>query len=202
MKCNFISFLFLLLITAPSCFGAVVTDSMLTVIIPSAAVVNNVPSSINNSSINPQTGSHTGLGAVFAVKTNGDDNSYDFVLSSSITTAAGEKNGYFLKDGNLYLILANKEHLPDLNSLVDISSGTPQKNKNMIAYQIMKNADFQTIYQNYNGILCCKFLSAGKQNFNVFQQIVNTPLSGTYSLDDDGAGIYEAVITLNIYRKP
>ncbi len=113
MKSNFITFLFLLLIAAPSCLGAAVTDSMLTVVIPSAAVVNTIPSAMNNSSINPQTGIHTGLGAVFNVKTNGDDNTYDFVLSSSINTDAGEQNGYFLKNGEMYLILANKEHLPD-----------------------------------------------------------------------------------------
>ncbi len=202
MKNNLIRFLFLLLITAPACSGAAVTDSVLTVIIPSAAVVNTIPSAINNSTINPQTGSHMGLGAVFNVKTNGDDSTYDFVLSSSINTEAGEKNGYFLKDGDLYLILANKEHFPDLASLADIYSAAPKSNKNMIAYPVLKSAEFQSTYQNYNGSVCCKFLSEGKQNFNVSQHIGNTPLSGTYSLEDDGAGVYEAVITLNIYRKP
>ena len=202
MKSNFITFLFLLLITAPACSGAAVTDSLLTVIIPSAALVNSVPSAMNNSSINPQTGFHNGLGAVFNVKTNGDDNTYDFVLSGSINTDAGEKNGYFLKDDELYLILANKERLPDLASLADISSGSPRHNKNMIAYPVLKNAEFQTVYKNYNGTLCCTFLSEGKQNFNVAQNFGTTPLAGTYSLEDDSAGVYEAVITLNIYRKP
>ncbi len=202
MKSNFITFLFLLLIAAPSCLGAAVTDSMLTVVIPSAAVVNTIPSAMNNSSINPQTGIHTGLGAVFNVKTNGDDNTYDFVLSSSINTDAGEQNGYFLKNGEMYLILANKEHLPDQASFSDISSSAPQNNKNMIAYPVLKNSEFQTAYRIYNGTLCCTFSSEGKQNFNVIQNFGNTPLSGTYSLEDDCAGIYEAVITLNIYRKP
>ena len=202
MKSNIITFLFFLLITAPACSGAAVIDSMLTVIIPSAAITNNIPSAMNNSSINPQTGFHNGLEAVFNVKTNGDDNTYDFVLSSIINTDSGEKNGYFLKDGDLYLILANKERLPDLTSFADISSGTPKSNKNMIAYPVLKNTEFHNTYRNYNGILCCTFLSEGKQNFNISQQIGNAPLSGTYSLEDDSAGLYEAVITLNIYRKP
>lgn len=202
MKNNFITFLFLLLTTAPACSGAAVMDSVMTVVVPSAAIVNTVPSALNNSSINPQSGVHTGLQAVFNVKTNGDDNTYDFVLSSSILTDTGEKNGYFLKDGDLYLILANKERLPDLGSLADISSGQPQSNKNMIAYPVLRNAEFQTEYMAYNGILCCKFLSEGRQDFNFSQHIGSTPLSGTYSLEDDGAGVYEAVITLNIYRKP
>lgn len=202
MKRNLITLLLLLLAAAPVCSGACVTDSILTVIIPSAAIVNNVPTAANNSTINPQTGFHNGLQAIFNIKTNGDDNTYDFVISSTINTEAGEKNGYFFKDGELYLILANRERLPDMASLADISSGSPQSNKNMIAYPVIKNAEFQTSYQNYNGNLCCKFLSEGKQNFNISQHIGNTPLAGTYSLEDDGAGVYEAVITLNIYRKP
>ncbi len=202
MKNNFIKFLFLLIITAPACSGAAVMDSVLSVIVPSAAIVDTIPSALNNSSINPQSGVHTGLQAVFNVKTNGNDDTYDFVLSSSILTDAGEKNGYFLKDSELYIILANKERLPDLGSLADISSGMPGNNKNMIAYPVLKNAEYQTSYQEYNGVLCCKFLSEGRQNFNFSQNIGSTPLSGTYSLEDDGAGVYEAVITLNIYRKP
>lgn len=202
MRNNFTIFLSLLLITAPACFGAAVMDCVLTVVVPSAAIVNTVPSALNNSSINPQSGAHTGLQAVFNIKTNGDDDTYDFVLSSSILTDAGEKNGYFLKDGDLYLILANKERLPDSGSFADISSGGVQRNKNMIAYHVLENSEFQTEYKTYNGNLCCKFLSGGRQNFNFSQHIGSTPLAGTYSLEDDGAGVYEAVITMNIYRKP
>lgn len=201
MKTNLIRILFLLLITAPVCSGAAVTEGTLSVIVPSAAVVNSIPSAENNSSINPQTGFHNGLGAIFNVKTNGDDNTYDFVISSFINTDSGQKNGYFLKEGELYIILGNNEHLPDTASLADIYSGVMQSNKNIIAYPVLKNAEFPVVYQIYNGNLSCKFLSEGKQNFNISQHIGNAPLAGTYSLDDS-AGVYEAVITLNIYRKP
>ena len=157
---------------------------------------------MNNTSINPQTGCHKGLEALFNVKTNGDDSTYDFVISSSVNTNSGERSGYFLKDGDLYLIFGNKEILPDLASYGDISSLYPQSNKNLIAYPVIKNPEFQTDYQMYNGNMCCKFLSGGKQNFNVSQLVGNTPLAGTYSIEDDSAGIYEAVVMLNIYRKP
>ncbi len=202
MKYNFIVFLLFLILTAPACSGAASVDGTLTVIVPPAAVVEAVPSAANITAINPQTGFHTGLEAVFNIKTNGDDNTYDFILSSSISTDAGEKNGYFLKNGEMYLILANKEKLPDLSSLSDIYSGQMQSNKNLIAYPVIKNTDFQNDYQIYNGNLCCKFLTEGRQDFNISQHIGSTPLTGTYSIDDDSAGIYEAVITLSIYRKP
>ena len=78
-----------ILLIAPVCYGAAVMDSTLTTIIPSAAIVQAVSNSKNNCVINPENGSHTGLEAAFNVKTNGDDNTYDFVLSSSILTDAG-----------------------------------------------------------------------------------------------------------------
>ena len=202
MKSNFIIFLFLSIISAPACFGAAVRESVLTVIVPCAASVNTITSSGNNSSINPETGVHNGLEAIFNVKTNGDDSTYDFVLSGSVNTTSGETNGYFLKNGDLYLILANKEYLPDMAALSDITSGSAQNNKNMIAYPVLKNPEFDTSYQKYNGILSCIFKSRGKQNFNISQSIGNTPLAGTYSISDDSSGMYEAAITLNIYRKP
>ena len=37
---------------------------------------------------------------------------------------------------------------------------------------------------------------------NIIQTIGNTPLGNTYSVSEDNAGVYEAAITLNIYRKP
>ena len=37
---------------------------------------------------------------------------------------------------------------------------------------------------------------------NVSRTVSSNPLGSTYSIDEDRAGVYEAVITLNIYRKP
>lgn len=202
MKYNFIIFLSLLLFTAPVCSGAAVMESVLTTIVPSAAVVKTIPSAKNNTVINPENGSHTGLEAIFDLKTNGDDNTYDFVFSSTVETAAGIKNAYFLKDGNLYLMLANKDRMPEAADLADITSGTPQSNKNVIAYPVINNSEFKNEYQDYNGELCCKILSGGKQDIQVSQYIGNVPLNSTYSIADDSAGVYEASITLNIYRKP
>ena len=202
MKNCLLLVLLLTLITAPDCPGAAILESSITTIIPSAAIVNTIPSFGNNSLINPQNGSHSGLEAVFNIKTNGDDNIYDFVLSGLITTTGGEQNGYFLHNGDLYLLLANKNILPDISDVYDISSGTLNNNKNLIAYPILKNPDLNTYYKEYNNTLCCKVESGGRQDFNITQRISGNPLPGSYSLSDDSAGTYEAIITLNIYRKP
>lgn len=201
MKHNFVIFLILLL-TAPACSGAAVLDSRIVTIVPSAAVVKSVPGIKNNSVIDPQNGFHSGLEAVFDIKTNGDDSAYDFVLSSAIETSQGVKNGYFLKDGKLYLMLSNKDRLPLSSAAVDIVSGSPENNPNIIAYPVVNLSGGEFKIQNYNGELCCRIFSCGQQEMTVAQYIGSTPLTRTYSIEQDSAGMYEAVLTLNIYRKP
>lgn len=201
MKHNFVIFLILLL-TAPACSGAAVLDSRLVTIVPAAAVVKSVPGIKNNSVIDPQNGFHSGLEAVFDIKTNGDDSAYDFVLSSAIETSHGVKNGYFLKDGKLYLMLSNKDRLPLSSAAVDIVSGSPENNPNIIAYPVVNLSGGEFKIQNYNGELCCRIFSCGQQEMTVAQYIGSTPLTRTYSIEQDSAGMYEAVLTLNIYRKP
>ena len=199
MRNQFILFL-LLLLPAPACSGAAVMEGVLTTIVPSAAVVKTIPSSKNNSVINPENGSQTGLEAIFNIKTNGDDNTYDFILSSSIETTGGVKNAYVLNNNNLCIMLGNKEHLPDSAAVTDIASGAPSKNPDIIAYPVINGSDIQPL--NYKGELCCRVLSGGEQEINVSQSVSSSPLGNTYSIDEDTAGVYEAVITLNIYRKP
>ena len=201
MKHNFVIFLILLL-TAPACSGAAVLDSRLVTIVPAAAVVKSVPSIKNNSVIDPQNGFHSGLEAVFDIKTNGDDSAYDFVLSIAIETSHEVKNGYFLKDGKLYLMLSNKDRLPLSSAAVDIVSGSPENNPNIIAYPVVNLSGGEFKIQNYNGELCCRIFSCGQQEMTVAQYIGSTPLTRTYSIEQDSAGMYEAVLTLNIYRKP
>lgn len=201
MKDNIIILLSILL-TAPACSGAAVMESVLTTIVPSAAVVQAVSNSKNNSVINPENGFQSGLEAVFNVKTNGDDSTYDFVISSSIDTLGGVKSAYVMNNGKLYLMLGNKDNLPEAGAVLDILSGSPVNNPNVIAYPVINNSPYDITPQTYNGTLCCKVLSKGHQDMNISQFISSTPLVNTYSIGEDSAGVYESVITLNIYRKP
>ena len=74
------------------------------------------------------------------------------------------------------------------------------KNPDIIAYPVINGPDIQSL--NYKGELCCRVLSGGEQEIKVSQSVSSSPLGNTYSIDEDTAGVYEAVITLNIYRKP
>ncbi len=199
---NYLILILLLVFSAPVCSGAGIMESVLTTIVPSAAIVKTVPSSKNNSIINPENGFQSGLEAIFNVKTNGDDNTYDFILSGKLDTLGGPKNAYVMNNDKLYLMLGNKDHLPDTNAVSDISSGTPVKNPNIIAYPIINTSLYEIKSSNYKGELCCRVLSGGNQDMNISQVISNAPMNNTYSIEEDMAGVYEAVITLNIYRKP
>ncbi len=199
---NYLILILILLFSAPVCSGAGIMESVLTTIVPSAAIVKTVPSSKNNSIINPENGFQNGLEAIFKIKTNGDDDTYDFILSSKLDTFGGQKNAYVMSNNKLYLMLGNKDHLPDSNSVLDIISGNPAKNPNIIAYPIINSSSYNIKPLNYNGDLCCKILSSGNQDMTISQTISNVPMTNTYSIGEDMAGVYEAAITLNIYRKP
>ena len=201
MKNHFIVLL-LILLTAPEYYGAAVMDSVIMTIFPPAAIVKAIPSSKNNSVINPGNGFQSGLEAIFNIKTNGDDNTYDFILSGSIDTLEGVRNAYVMNNEKLYLMLANKDRLPKANAVFDIMSGSPSKNPNIIAYPVINTSSSDIKPLNYKGELCCRILSGNIQDMNISQIISNIPLLNTYSIGEDSAGVYEAVITLNIYRKP
>ena len=50
---------------------------------PAVAIQKTI--SIENGTINPRTGVHTGLNASFSVQTNGTDDDYDFIIGSNGT---------------------------------------------------------------------------------------------------------------------
>ena len=64
-------------------------QSVLTDVQPAVAIEKQT-SSIENASANGETGAHTGLQSVFSIQTNGNDNDYDFIITSKILTD-GEK---------------------------------------------------------------------------------------------------------------
>lgn len=201
MKQPAVILLFFLYISAPACFGAAVYESTLTVVIPPAASAESIQTGKNSTVINPKDGTHTGLEAVFNIKTNGDDSVYDFILSGTINTNQGDTSGCFIKDGKLYIMLANTAHPPDISAISNLISNTGE-NKNLIAYEIFDNSGANAKYINRNGIPCKKIECGGKENFSVHEYILQTPYHGSYSIQDDSPGIYEAVMTFNIYRKP
>ena len=68
-------------------------QSVLTDVQPAVAIEKQT-SSIENASANGETGAHTGLQSVFSIQTNGNDNDYDFIITSaegSLSAATAEK---------------------------------------------------------------------------------------------------------------
>ena len=199
MKKTLLFSLLLSFIAAQTCFAAAILDSTIIVNIPGVVNVRALEGVKTNALINPFNGSNDGLEAAFNITTNGGDDIYDFVFTSKIDTLQGAKSGYIIQGDELYLMLANKDYLPDSNSINAIISN-PKESANIIAYRVTKNLDFN--FQNYNNEPSIKYLIRDRNDVNVHQILSSSPLVDTYCVNNDRTGTYEATIVLNVYRKP
>lgn len=183
-------------------------------------IVTNVPSAVNISAINqslskgsiaPQTGNSTSPSATFNIKTNGEDCNYTYTMQAKVYSSDnGEVNAYFKNSNREYIILGNisSSNTPNINSINNIKSGTPNssENPNAIAYPItnmLTNIESASMVNcsTTNG-LCYSIKMGNSQNGNIRQTIGASPLSNTYSISNDRAGTYQAVITLTANRNP
>ena len=73
---------------------------------PAVAIQKTI--SIENGTINPRTGVHTGLNASFSVQTNGTDDDYDFIIGSKIQSAEGNEVSAYTNKGELLFENPNK----------------------------------------------------------------------------------------------
>ena len=199
MKKTLLFSLLLSFIAAQTCFAAAILDSTIIVNIPGVVNVKALEGVKTNAQINPFNGSNDGLEAAFNITTNGGDDIYDFVFTSKIDTKKKKKSGYIIQGDELYLMLANKDYLPDSNSINAIISN-PKESANIIAYRVTKNLDFN--FQNYNNEPSIKYLIRDRNDVNVHQILSSSPLVDTYCVNNDRTGTYEATIVLNVYRKP
>lgn len=179
--------------------------------IPSAVNISAYNQSLSKGNIDPQTGISSFPSASFNIKTNGEDYNYTYILQAKVTTSnSGEINAYFQSSNSDYIILGNisSSNLPDTNSINNIKNGTPiiDENPNAIAYPItntLTNIDSATMTNNTaNGDLCYTVKMGTSQNGNLVQTLGANPLTNTYSLSNDRAGTYQAVITFTANRNP
>lgn len=179
--------------------------------IPGAVNISAYNQSLSRGNINPQTGNSSSPSASFNIKTNGEDCDYTYILQAKVLTSnGGNVNAYFKNSNRDYLILGNisTSNLPNTNSINNIKSGTPtlSGNSNVIAYpvtNILTNIESATMMNNsaYGG-LYYSIVMGNSQNGNLVQTIGSAPLTNTYSISNDRAGTYQAVVTLTANRNP
>ena len=81
--------------------------------------------SMENGTINPRTGTHTGLNASFSIQTNGTDDDYDFIIGSRIQAADGNEVSAFTNNGAL--LFGNTTSLPSISAINNAKQGGKDK---------------------------------------------------------------------------
>ena len=199
------------LICTTKTYSATTFQQTIVTAVPAAVNISAYNQSLSKGSIAPQTGISSSPSASFNIKTNGEDCNYTYIIQAKLTTAnSGDVNAYFKNANRDYLILGNisSSNLPNTNSINNIKSSTPNasSNPNAIAYpinNILTNLSSATMINNsaYGG-LCYSVKMGNSQNGNIVQNIGANPLTNTYSISNDRAGTYQAVITFTANRNP
>lgn len=179
--------------------------------VPSAIDISAYNQSLSKGNISPQTGISSSPSASFSIKTNGEDNNYTYSVQAHVSTSNNADVGAYFKNADRdYIILGNisSSNLPDVSSINNIKSATPtaSDNPNAIAYpveNILTNIESATMDNSpINGDLRYLVIMGNSQNGNFVQTLGSTPLSNTYSLSNDRAGTYQAVVTFTANRNP
>ena len=172
-------------------------------------VVTNVPytasltkkSSNNSASVNPATGTHTGLSTVFTLQTNGGDEHFDYIINSYIDID-GDRVSAFGNDGRL--LFAHETRLPSSTAVENARTGS-DSSKNVFAYPSSvtttggMTSSFHTNYKEYGN--CFVILANDSESGDVTHTVSGTPCTGTYEVGLDESGSYKSVIQFTITSK-
>lgn len=194
-----------------TCYGASTLQQTITTTIPAAVNVTAINTSASKGTINPQTGNSSSPSASFQLETNGNDSNYTYVVQAKLFTSGGtQANAYAQIGGQGYLLLGNNTpaNYPTISAINNIKSGTPtaSSNANVIGYPVtntLSNLDSITLTNNsaYGGL--CYIVQTGCSQKGTLSQVLGAvPLTNTYSISNDKAGTYQAIITFTANRNP
>lgn len=196
---------------APHSYSATNFQQTIVTTVPAAVNISAYNQSLSKGTIAPQTGISSSPSASFNIKTNGEDCNYTYIVQAKVSTSnSGDVNAYFKNSNRDYIILGNvsSSNIPNTNSINNIKSGTPTSsgNPNAIAYPItntLTNIESATMTNNsaYGGLFYSVNMG-NSQNGNLVQTLGANPLTNTYSISNDRAGTYQAVITFTANRNP
>lgn len=176
---------------------------------PTVAIEKNT-ASVETGEINPETGTHSGLSASFNLQTNGTDDDYIFIVGSKITSYGNEEVSAYSNDGQYLLFgrFGEEEYLPKAEAIENAKAGG-NNNPNVIAYPISSMEITSPMTVQYdasqdtgeNAIGCYVVKVNGATEGTLRQTIGGTPLQNTYSVGQDMAGSYKAVVYFTAISK-
>lgn len=183
------------------CYGYAEAETSVYTDVQPSVFIQKQTSSVDTGSINPLTGVHTGLNTVFDIQTNGNDDSYDFIIQAKMYVDDGFVSAY---GNNGCILFANTLTSPTTAAIEDAKTGG-SNNKNVIAYPVTVSttnpmtAEFQKNYSVYGDCYVVK-VNNGTEG-TVTHIVGQTPISGTYNIGQDPAGTYQAVVTFTAVSK-
>lgn len=196
---------------AQCCYGAATFQQTITTTVPAAVNVTAINTAAAQGTIAPATGNSSSPAASFRLQTNGADTKYTYVMQAVLLTSGGTSvNAYAQVASQGYILLGNNSPslYPTVAAVNNIKGGTPTAsgNANVIAYPVtntLNNLASATLTNNaaYGGL--CYIVTTGTSRDGTIAQTLGTaPLTNTYSLTNDRAGIYQAVVTFTANRNP
>ena len=206
MKKNILISLILLItatVVAEKAYGYAEAEQALQTSVQPTVTIEKQTASIENAVANGKTGTHSGLQSVFNIKTNGNDDNYDFIITSSILHDGGTVSAY---GSNGSLLFVNTLSSPTSESIENARIGG-DNNRNVIAYPVDISttspitADFKQNYSVYGNCYVIKVNSSDGADGTVTHIVGQTPVQGTYSVGQDQAGTYQATVTFTAYSK-
>ena len=167
---------------------------------PTASITVDSSASTSSTSVTSiETGAIGTLVTVFNLETNGTDENFDFVITSSITYDGGSESAYD-SSGNILFVNTNASSMPDAAAVSQAKSRSGN-NFNVISYPVTITqsspftSDYQANYKTYGNSYVIKV--NGGTSGNVRHTVGPTPVSGTYSNVGDEKGTYQATITMS-----
>lgn len=183
-------------------FGYAEVEQAVTLSVQPAVSIQKTVS-MENGTINPRNGIHTGLNASFILQTNGTDDDYDFIVGAKIQTDEGKEVSAFTDNGAL--LFGNTTTLPNISAIDDAKQGG-KDNGNVIAYPV-EMAVTKPMEVSYHvdkvteeGTGCYVVLVNGASEGTLTQTVGTNPVTDSYSFAD-GAGSYKSVVYFTAISK-
>lgn len=171
--------------------------------------ISKTSNTVETGDINPETGSHLGLNASFNLQTNGTDENYIFIVGSKITAYGGQEVSAYTSDGKglLFGRIGDEEHLPSTTAIENARSGG-SNNPNVIVYPISSMTITAPMAVQYDGTQatdegtgCYVVKVNGGTEGTLRQEIGGSAIPGSYSVAQDMAGQYKAVVYFTAISK-
>jgi len=185
-------------------YGDTEVEQDVDVDVPPTVTITKSAESNENGTINVSNGNITGdpVKSVFTLQTNGTDDDYEFVMSSSIMID-GDRVSAYTPHGDL--LFGNTTVLPTTEAINNAKSRL-KNNANVIAYPVIietegsMSSEFHynnPTYGDYYKIM----VNGDQEERKVTQKISSTPIGVSYSVGEDEAGTYQAIVTFTAVAK-